>query len=50
MDATALENEARSAIAAAADAAERADHGFERFLLLAELLRALRVAPDLRIA
>jgi len=33
----------------AANAAERADQGFERFLFLAELLRALRVFPELRV-
>jgi len=32
------------------DAAQRTDDGFERLLFLAELLGALRVAPDLRIA
>jgi hypothetical protein len=30
-------------------AAERADHGFERLLFLAERLRALRVVPQLRV-
>jgi hypothetical protein len=35
---------------AAADAAERGDDALERLLLLAELLGALRVAPDLRVA
>jgi hypothetical protein len=34
----------------AADAQQRADRALERFLLLAELLRALLVAPDFRIA
>src|SRR3989454_2052834 len=34
---------------AAADAAERADHGLERLLFLAERLRALRVVPQLRV-
>jgi hypothetical protein len=34
---------------AAAHAPERADHGLERLLFLAELLRALRVGPDLRL-
>src|SRR5213079_1998348 len=34
---------------AAADAAERADHGLERLFFLAERLRALRVVPQLRV-
>jgi len=34
---------------AAADAPERADERLERLLLLAELLRALRVLPQLRV-
>jgi hypothetical protein len=34
---------------AAADSPERADYAFQRFLLLAELLRALRVVPQLRV-
>jgi hypothetical protein len=34
---------------AAADAAERADDRFQRLLFLAELLRALLVAPDLGV-
>ncbi len=33
----------------AADAAQRADDGLERLLLLAELLGALRVVPQLRV-
>jgi len=33
----------------AAYAAQRADDGFERLLLLAELLGALRVVPQLRV-
>jgi len=35
---------------AATDASQRADGTFERLLFLAELLGALLVAPDLRIA
>jgi hypothetical protein len=34
---------------AAADAAQRADDGFERLLFLAEVLRALRVVPQLGV-
>ncbi len=44
-----LEQLARCRVSPVSRLRQRADDAFERFALLAELLRALRIVPDLRI-